>query len=178
MTRQIVLLRGVNLGANRRLSMADLRAVLVDLGYDDAQTFLQSGNAVLSSSGSAKSLEEKLERELASRLGLQTEVHVRTRAELANVVARDPLADVAVDPSRYQVTFLRRPPSKAALRELEAADLGRERFAVSGRELYAWHPDGFHASPLAKLLGSRKLGLGGTARNWNTVTRLLARAED
>jgi len=177
MPRQIVLLHGVNLGPSRRLAMADLRALLVDLGYEDAQTLAQSGNAVLSTPTAAKAIETKLERELAARLGLETEVCVRTRAQLAKVVARNPLADVVDDPSRYQVTFLKRAPSKSALRELESADLGRERFAAAGRELYAWHADGIHASPLAKLLGSGKLGLGGTARNWNTVTRLLALAD-
>lgn len=177
MARLVVLLRGVNLGPSRRVAMGDLRALLVDLGYEDAQTLLQSGNAVLSAAGGAKALEDRLERELASRIGLETEVHARTRAQLATIVERNPLADVADNPSRYQVTFLKRPPSKTARRELESADLGHERVAVVGRELYAWHPDGVHASPLAKLLGSRRLGLGGTARNWNTVTKLLALAE-
>jgi len=157
--------------------MADLRALLVDLGYDDAQTLAQSGNAVLSASGTAQALEGKLERALASRLGLETEVYVRSRAQLAKVVERNPLARVVDNPARYQVTSLKRAPSRAAVRELESADLGRERFAVVGRELYAWHAGGIHASPLAKLLGNRRLGIGGTARNWNTVTKLLALAD-
>ena len=177
MARLIVLLRGVNLGSNRRLAMSDLRALLVDLGCEDVQTLLQSGNAVLSAAGGATALEGRVERALASRIGLETEVHVRTRAQLAAIVERNPLANVADDPSRYQVTFLKRPPPKSALRELESADLGRERVAVLGRELYAWHAEGIHASRLARLLGSRRLGLGGTARNWNTVTRLLSLAE-
>src|SRR5690349_15011533 len=159
MARLVVLLRGVNLGPSRRLAMGDLRALLVDLGYDDAQTLLQRGNAVLTRTTGPKALEDRLEHELASRAALQTEVHVRTRAQLAAIVQCNPLADVATNPSRYQVTFLKRPPSKTALHELHTADLGRERVALVGRELYAWHADGFHASPLAKLLAARKLGL-------------------
>ena len=176
-TRQIAFLRGVNLGPSRRLAMADLRALLTDLGYDDARTLLQSGNVVLTATATSAALERRLEREIASALGLETEVIVRTRAELAQVVARNPLEDVADNPSRYLVTFLRRPPAKAALRELSAAELGNEAYAASGREVYSWHPDGIHASPLAKLIGGKRLGLGGTARNWNTVTKLLALAD-
>ena len=174
-TRMIALLRGVNLGPSRRLAMADLRALLGELGYDDARTLLQSGNVVLTASSGGAALERRLEHELASRLGLDTEVFVRTRAELAKVVARNPLANVADNPSRYQVTFLRRAPTKASLRELESAELGDEAFVAAGREVYTWHPDGIHASPLAKLVGRR---IGGTARNWNTVTKLFALAGD
>ena len=175
--RQIALLRGVNLARNRRLAMADLRRVLDELGYEDARTHGQSGNAVLTSGKSAAAVKKELEAAIAAELALETEVFVRTRAELARVIARDPLADVVGNPSRYQVSFLAGKPSARAVRELEAADVAPERVVVSGREVYAWHPNGLQRSPLAKLLSEQRLGVSATARNWNTVTKLLALAD-
>jgi uncharacterized protein (DUF1697 family) len=176
-TRQIVLLRGVNLGPNRRLSMADLRALLTSLGYDDVRTHLQSGNIVLSTGKKPATLKRELEQEIAAALGLETDVLVRTRDELADVVARNPLRAVAKNPSRYLVTFLARKPDSGFARELAAAEVAPERVAVSGREIYSWHPNGIQGSKLAKLLGKRRTGVTATARNWNTVTKLLELAD-
>ena len=103
---------------------------------------------------------------------------VRTRAELAAVVEGDPFADVADDPKRYQVSFLSAKPRAAAVRALEQAEIEPERVAVRGREIYAWHANGIQRSPLAKLLDDKRLGVTATARNWNTVTKLLALADE
>jgi uncharacterized protein (DUF1697 family) len=103
-------------------------------------------------------------------------VFVRTRSELARVVAADPLADVVDNPSRYQVSFLSAKPSAKVVRELGKVDVAPEQVVVRGREIYAWHPGGIQRSTLAKLLSEKQLGVGVTARNWNTVTKLLALA--
>jgi uncharacterized protein (DUF1697 family) len=178
MTRQIVLLRGINLASRRRVDMAALRDLLTGLGYDDVKTYLQSGNVVLTSGARAARLERRLEREIAAKLGLETQVFVRTRDELADVIDRDPLGDVADNPSRYMVSFLSAEPDPKVVRELAAVDVAPEQFVISGRELYAWHPKGFQRSPLAKLLSEQRLGVSATARNWNTVTKLLALADE
>jgi uncharacterized protein (DUF1697 family) len=178
MTTQIALLRGVNLGPNRRLAMADLRALLTSLGYDGARTHLQSGNVVLASRKGPAALKRELEQQIAAELGLETEVFVRTRDELAEVIARDPLGAVAKNPSRYLVSFLSGKPKAGVVRELAAADVAPEQVAFGGREIYSWHPDGLHRSKLAKLLGERQLGVTATGRNWNTVTRLLELADE
>ena len=104
MTRQVALLRGVNLGRNRRLLMAELREVVDALGYDDVRTHLQSGNVVLTSGKKPATVKRELERAIADKLGLETEVFMRTRDELAAVIARDPLGAVADNPARYRVS--------------------------------------------------------------------------
>jgi uncharacterized protein (DUF1697 family) len=175
--RQIVLLRGVNLGPSRRLSMADLRALLTGLGYDDAVTHLQSGNVVLTTGRTSAKLKRELEQQIGAELGLETEVFVRTRDELADVIARDPLHAVADNPSRYLVSFLAGAPKAEVVRELAGRDLAPERVAFDGREIYSWHPNGIHDSKLARLLATPHLGVSATARNWNTVTKLLALAD-
>jgi len=175
--RQVVLLRGINVGGHRRVPMADLRALLAGLGYERVRTHLQSGN-VVESEASPEQLRRAIEHGISDELGVEVEVFVRSRDELADVIARDPLGDVADDPSRYLVSFLSAEPDPARVREAAAIDVGNERFVVSGREIYAWHPDGVHMSKLAKVLSERRLGVTATARNWNTVTKLLALADD
>jgi uncharacterized protein (DUF1697 family) len=178
MPRQIALLRGINLGARNRVSMPELRELLTGLGHEDVRSLLQSGNVVLTSDKKGAQLERALEEAIAGELGVESRVVVRTAPELAAVVERDPLGDVADDPKRYQVSFLSAKPKAAVVRELEAADVAPERVAVSGREIYAWHANGIQRSPLAKLLTDRKLGVTATARNWSTVTKLLELARD
>ena len=177
MPRQIALLRGINLGSHKRVSMPRLRELLADQGYADVQTYVQSGNVVLTSDASPADLARELEGHLAADLGFGVDVIVRTRDELADVIARDPFAGVATDPKRYQVTFLADPVCGKVKRALDSADVAPERVAVSGREIYAWHPDGIGRSELASLLSDRRLGAPGTARNWNTVLNLLALAD-
>ncbi len=177
MALQIVLLRGINLGAHRRVAMGDLRDLLTKLGYGDVRTYLQSGNVVLTSAASPESLGRELEQQIAAQLGVDAQVVVRTRDELAGVVARNPLDGIAEDPKRYQVSFLSAEPDSEAVRAIAAIDVAPERFVASGREIFAWHPNGIQQSPLAKLLSERRLGVTATARNWATVTKLLALAD-
>ena len=151
--------------------MGDLRELLEGHGYGDVRTHLQSGNVILSSPVSGARLERELERRLADGLGIEVEVLVRSRTQLADVVARDPLGKVAKNPSRYLVSFLRSKPPAKLVRELAAEDVAPEQFMIEGREVYAWHPDGVQRSKVNKLLAQR-LGVTATARNWNTVTKL------
>ena len=177
MTRHIVLLRGINLGPRNRIAMPVLRDALAEAGFEDVSTYLQSGNVVLSGGTSAAAVAKSVERVIESSFGLDIPVVVRTRAQLAKVVALDPLGDVVTNPKRYQVSFLAEEPSPELVEKLAAAALDSERFIAIGRELYAWHPDGVARSKLWGRLAGRDLGITATARNWTTVTALLALAD-
>ena len=178
MARHIVLLRGINIGSRNRVAMPALRDALEEAGFEEVSTYLQSGNVVLSSGSSADAVADRCERVIAERFGLELAVVTRTRAQLAAVVRRDPLGDVATNPKRYQVTFLASKLDAATVRRLKAAAAGEERLVVSGRELYAWHPNGVARSKLWTLLADRRLGVPATSRNWSTVTSLLQLAGD
>ena len=159
--------------------MAALRDVLTEAGFDDVRTYVQSGNVVLSSDLDAAELEREAARVIEARFGFSVPVVVRTRDELATVVARDPFAEVATNPKRYQVTFLASALEPAAAERVLALQVAPEQVAVIEREVYTWHPDGIARSQLwAKLSSDRLLGVTGTARNWNTVTTLLSMADD
>jgi len=175
--RQIALLRGINLVKVRRVSMPELRDLLTGLGYGDVRTLLQSGNVVLTTELEPARLERTLEEEIAEGLGVDTRVLVRTRDELADVIARNQLATAGRDPRRIRVAFCESEPDPEAVRALAAADVAPEEFAASGREVYSWHPDGFGTSHLLKLATEQKLGVVATARNWSTVTKLLELAD-
>jgi uncharacterized protein (DUF1697 family) len=158
--------------------MPELREVLAGAGFDDVRTYLQSGNVVLSSKASPDRVARKCEREIAGRFGLDIAVVVRTRDQLAEVVQRNPLGKVAVDPKRYQVSFLAAKLDPEVVRRLAAVAVAPEQFVVIGREVYAWHPKGAARSRLWALLAGRGLGVTATARNWTTVTKLLAIADE
>jgi uncharacterized protein (DUF1697 family) len=173
MGQRIALLRGINVGPHKRVAMPALRELLAEAGYGPVRTHLQSGNLVLSTGAAPTELEGELEKLLANRLGFDVGVIVRTPEELAQVVARNPLAAVAVEPRRYQVTFLAGELDRQRLQELSALASGAEQLAARGRELYAWHPDGVARSKLWAKLSSTGLGVKATSRNWATVTALL-----
>jgi uncharacterized protein (DUF1697 family) len=174
----VVLLRGVNLGGRNRIAMPALREALSESGFEDVRTYLQSGNVVLTGGASPDAVARKVRKVVADRFRVDVEVVVRTRAELAAIVKRDPLGEVAKDPKRYQVSFLGAKPTADAVRKLEEAAIEPERLVVHGREAYAWHPNGVGRSKLAALLAGNGLGVTATARNWTTATSLLALAEE
>jgi uncharacterized protein (DUF1697 family) len=171
--RHVVLLRGINLGSRNRIAMPALREALTEAGFKDVRTHLQSGNVVLTSTAKPESVARKCEKLIAERFGFDIAVVVRSRTELARVVKRNPLAEVASDPKRYQVTFLSKKLAPKVVRELKDAAADSERVVVSGREVYAWHPQTIARSRLWNRLAGKGLGVTATSRNWTTVEALL-----
>lgn len=181
MTTRIALLRGINVGGNKKVAMADLRDMAAGLGLTDVRTVLQTGNLVFGSAGrsSDAALERRLEAAALERLALDTEFFVRTAAEWQRVVERNPFRDEAErDPAHLVVWFLRSAPGAAQARALQAAVTGREMTRVVGREAYLVYPDGIGRSKLTAAVLDRALGARGTGRNWNTVLKLAASAGD
>jgi uncharacterized protein (DUF1697 family) len=175
--RRVALLRGVNVGGNKRVAMADLRSLLTGLGYDDVRTHLQSGNAVFSSSSSAGRLAAQIERALAAELRLQCRVIVRTSPEMQAVMAADPLLDRLGNPSRHLVGFLSDTPTSQAVTHLTDQDYGAAALRIVESHLYLWCPDGITRSPFARMDFDKTLGAAVTLRNWKTVTKLAEMAE-
>jgi len=172
--KAVAFLRAVNVGGTARIAMADLKALAEDIGLGDAKTLLQSGNLVFEAGGrSAAALEKLLERGVAERLGVETEIMVRTARQLHAAVARNPFPKEArSDPSRLHVHFLKAPASAAAAASLSRAIKGREVVKGVGREVFLYYPDGAGASKLTNAVIERHLGARGTSRNWNTLTKL------
>ena len=168
--RYVALLRGINVGANRRIPMPRLREVLTARGYGDVRTLIASGNIGLDTERSEDELAADVTTAIREEFGFDVPVVVRTGPELDAVLAADPFGAVATDPSRYSVTFLPAAPDPERVAALPPAEGGEH--AVLGRELYLWLPDGMAVSAMAKWPWDRLLGIAGTNRNWNTVVKL------
>ena len=176
--RHVALIRGINVGHAKRVAMADLRALVGDLGYGDVRTLLNSGNVVFTVPASARpDPAPRIEQAMTSRLGISARVTVLTAAEVAAVVAENPLGKVATDPSRLFVTFLANPADRKRLLPLARQDWTPDVFAVGVRVAYLWCPKGMLESRLAETV-SRLLADAATARNWATVMKLHALVED
>jgi uncharacterized protein (DUF1697 family) len=156
--------------------MADLRALVVGLGFRDAQTLLQSGNIVFTGgSTTTASLEQVLERAAARQLGLETDFLVRTAKEWQAIVDANPFPREAKDdPSHLLAVILRDEVSAANVAALQKAIVGREVVRAKGRCAYIVYPDGVGRSKLTTALIEKTLGTRGTGRNWNTVLKLAA----
>ncbi len=179
MTSYIALLRGINLGRNRKVGMADLREVARSIGHADARTWIQSGNLLFSSPRrNAEQLALELERVIADRLRIPVRVLVRSREELAEVVEKNPLPEAAADPSRFYAVFLERDPSPKVVAAIDPSDFEPDQVRFGHRVIYAWYRGGLRESKLAAALADARLGVTTTARNWNTTTRLVELAGD
>ena len=168
--RVVALLRGVNLGPNRRIAMGDLRAIVESLGHTDVETYLQSGNVVFTPKPSAKDIGPALTDALAAATGHDVPVVIRTGPELSEVVAENPYP--VDDPTRVVVAFL---ADAVDLGDLALGDLSAylpDELTIRGRELYVSVPNGQGRSKLMEALTKRRLPTTVTVRNWRTVVAL------
>jgi uncharacterized protein (DUF1697 family) len=170
-TTWVGLLRAVNVGGNNKVPMAELRAVLDDLGLGPVQTYIQSGNVVFRAPKPGRdALAARMEQAIESVFSVATPVILRTAAEVQAVIDAHPFGD---DTSTTYVSFLATKPSAAAVRALEAEAGGSgEEALVRGSDLYLRYPQGVQDAKLTGPRLARLTGVPGTVRNWRTVTRL------
>ena len=166
------LLRGVNLGARNRIAMGDLRALVRDLGGEEARTYVQSGNVVFGSADAPGELARAIEAGIHDRLGLDVTVLVRSAAQLAAIVAATPFPAATPDSTRHLVTFLASAPDPRSLSGLDASAFDPDEFRIVGEEIYLHCPGGYGRSKLSNAFFERRLDVAATTRNWRTVTAL------
>ena len=174
MTTYIAVLRAINLGSHNRVAMADLRAMLEKIGFDEPKTIVVSGNVVFRGvSASSQKIETLLEAASTKHLGVTTDYFVRTAKEWQAMIAANPFpAEAKNDPGRLVMMCLREAPAPAAVKALQAAIKGREIVRAAGKCAYFVYPDGQGRSKLTIQMIEKALGTRGTARNWNTVLKL------
>ncbi|HEX9105651.1 MAG TPA: DUF1697 domain-containing protein [Longimicrobiales bacterium] len=173
MATHVVLLRGINVGPAKRVPMAELRALIEALGYANARTLLNSGNALFDAPGvPAEEAAERIERGVLERVGVSARVLVVPAATLAEAVAANPLVGLAGDPSRLFVGFLWPDARLDRLQRVTEREWSPEALALGQHAVYVWVPEGFSRSPLMEAV-NRALGDGVTMRNWATTLKLL-----
>ena len=182
MATHIALLRGINVGGNNKVPMADLREVVASLGHTGVSTYIQSGNVLFTAQegAAADALAAGLEQAIERAFGLRLRVVVLSRAELAQVIGDNPY-QAEPNPRYVHARFFPAEPGpevreSVAAAERQAAEKGgRDEATVVGRTLFLHTPDGYGRSELAtRLARARGPVATGTARNWATVTKLLA----
>ena len=175
MPAYVALLRGVNVGAHNRIKMPALTSLCRELGYTDVVTYIQSGNVVFGSTARrAAAVERAMVTGIEREFGLKITVLVRTKDELARVARGNPFPKA--EPNRLHVAFLDAKPATARVRVLEAFDAAPDEVRVRGREAYLHTPGGYGNSKLSGAFIEKELQVAATARNWNTVAKLLALA--
>jgi uncharacterized protein (DUF1697 family) len=177
MTVYVSMLRAVNVGGSSRIKMDALQRVYESLGLADVRTLLQSGNVVFRSNLTDRpQLVKRIMQELERQLGLRIEVILRTLAEVASIVERGPVLSPRADPSKLLVMFLSSVPNaaaQAALLKWHKSKEMPEMLELRGPEIYLYYPDGVGRSKLTNAVIENKLDTAGTARNWNTLVKLV-----
>lgn len=167
--RYIVLFRGV--GGATQLPVRQLQAVLSQAGFSDVETYINSGNAVLGSPLGARKVAEVVAALVKEKMAFDKAVLVRDAAEWAELIAQNPFPEAVGEPTKLHVFALERPPEPRDVEVLQAKATGSERFAIRGRSLYLYTPDGMGRSRFApKIEPTLKMTM--TARNWRTVLAL------
>ena len=175
-TTYAALLRGINVGGNKKLPMAELRTLLEGLGHGDVRTYLQSGQAVFASGhGDEESLAAELAQTIEKRFGFTVDVIVRDHAYLAAIAANCPFPAAELEGKQLHVTYCSAPVAEDRFADVDRAAFLPEEFRLGDRALYLYAPDGLGRSKLAVELSRprRTKGLIATSRNWNTVLKLV-----
>jgi uncharacterized protein (DUF1697 family) len=177
MTVYVSMLRAVNVGGRGRLTMDALRGVYESLGFMDVRTLLQSGNVLFRSGLTDRQrLAKRIMQEIERRLDLEIEVILRTLDEVASIVERGPVLSPRADQSKLLVMFLTAVPdaaAQAALINWHKEKRLKEMLEPRGPEIYLYYHDGIWRSKLTSAVIEGKLDTAGTARNWNTLTKLV-----
>jgi uncharacterized protein (DUF1697 family) len=173
------MLRGINVSGQKPVKMERLRASFHQLGFTNCSTYVQSGNVVFQgTSNSAKKFTSRIELQIQKDFGFPVSVLVRTAEEMSEIVKSNPfLKDKSIDTSKLHVTFLSQAAPAASPKTLGPLAVAAERLKVNGREIYLYCPNGYGRTKLSNNVIEKKLSLGATTRNWNSVNALLGMAQ-
>ena len=173
----VALLRGINVGGANQLATSDLRVLATSLGHLDVTTYIQSGNVIWRSPRTDPTvMAEELTSAIERAHGLSVVVVLRTPEELRSALALNPYAEEP-DRARVTITFLAEMPNEESVAGLDRGRFVPDRFDVRGAEIYCHYPNGAGRSKLTLDYFEKKIGVRGTARNLNTVHKLIDRSE-
>jgi uncharacterized protein (DUF1697 family) len=175
----ISMLRAINLGSHNRIKMEDLRAFFESVGVRNPQTYVQSGNVIFKTEErDLAALSKRIETSFQRKFGFHSDVILRTAAEMKDVIARNPFANrEGIEPGKLLVTFLAAQPSPEAREYVLSVNADPEELHLLGRELYIYFPNGSGRTKLPAATIGRRLKTPGTARNWNSIIKMLEIAE-
>ncbi|HWD92415.1 MAG TPA: DUF1697 domain-containing protein [Verrucomicrobiae bacterium] len=169
----IGLLRGINVGGNNRIPMADLRALCGKLGWGNVQTYIQSGNLTFSASGKPAALEATLQHAIEKRFSLSIPIIIRSAVDWPAYIRNNPFPEACKkEPHLVMLCLSKIPPKPDAAERLRERAAGGEHIGQIGDALWIHFADGVARSKLSPAVLDRMAGSPVTARNWLTVLKL------
>ena len=173
----ITLLRGINVSGQKKIRMADLKSLYESLGFENVQTYVQSGNVVFDSKEQdVIGLRETIEAQIESTFGFSVPVLIRTGDDVRRVIENHPFADK--EAIRVLVTFLYKQPEKSKLVALSQYEDKVDQFAIGEQEIFLFCPGGYGKTKLSNTFLEKKLGVVATTRNWKSVNALYEMASE
>jgi uncharacterized protein (DUF1697 family) len=173
--RYIAILRGINVGANRKVPMKDLKMLCTKLGLLNLQTYIQSGNVVfgLAQPESVSELECRLQKAFTETFGFDIPVLVRTLKEMEESIAKNPLLkEKDADIEKLHLTFLKENPAPELLEKIKPLQFLPDRFEIIGRDVFVYCENGYGRTKITNDFFEKKLKVQATTRNWKTVMKL------
>lgn len=180
--RVVVFPRGINVGGHNKVPMQALRADLESAGFSAVTTLMASGNIIVTAPGGGGSDPDaeigtvcaRVREIIRTSSGTDVECLARSADQLRGIAELNPLGGIADDGSRHTVTFLSEPLPEELVRQIEAEDYSPNVHTIVGRELYSWAPNGVRTLVLNDAMVMKRAGVLATARNWNTIVKIVA----
>jgi uncharacterized protein (DUF1697 family) len=172
MKTYIALLKGINVGGHKKVPMAELRDLLKNAGFQNVQTYIQSGNVIFQSSEKAKELETKIQNLISIQFGFEVSVIIKSNKELQSILDASPFSKEKKEKSYF--IMLNRIPESNLVEEVDQLQYENEEIVIKKDGLYFYCSTGFGKTKFNMNTYERKLKVTGTARNYNTMLKLLS----
>lgn len=168
----IAILRGINVGGQKKIKMEELKALYEALGFKNITTYIQSGNMIFESpETNLQKIKDKIEHKMKSSLGFDVVVFIKTKKDFEKLLSKNPF--IKQDVNSLYVTFLSDIPYEIPVDEIKKAKDSAEEFFISGKEVFLFCPNGYGRTKLSNNFFEKKLKLSATTRNWKTINKLL-----
>jgi uncharacterized protein (DUF1697 family) len=174
----VALLRGINVGGKGKVPMKDLKLLFEGAGCENVRTYIQSGNVVFDAADDlAREIPATIAMAVKETLGVDTWLVLRSRDEMAQIVAGNPFADHNAPPTSVAVAFLTEAPPNGTLDFIEEDESIPDKVILAGKDVYLYLPNGFSGSKLDPKFFTKSLA-NGTTRNWRTITKLMSMMDE
>jgi uncharacterized protein (DUF1697 family) len=176
MPTYISMLRGINVGGQKKVPMAELSKLYDSLGVSHVKTYIQSGNVIFDSpSADIQELSAEIQRTIKNAFGFDVPVFIRTIEEFTALIQNNPFPNK--DLTKLHVTFLSSSPASQPIQEIDTVKDELEEFLICGKEIYLFCPNGYGQTKLTNNFFEKNLKVLATTRNWNSVNKLLSMAK-
>lgn len=181
MTRSIAILRGINVGGKRIIRMEDLKSMFQEIGLENVETYIQSGNVLFDSKKdkSDSEIQELIEQAIFKKYGFEVPVIVRSVKELHEAVNNNPFYnEKSENIERLHLTFLKETPTSENLEKTESYNYEPDKFVIREKQVFIYCQGKYHQTKLNNNFFEKKLKTSATTRNWKTVLKLIELGKD